>query len=102
MAERRNVAPPVDPAVHDGTCIVAIDFGTSRTAFSYTYAVADAEIVRGLPDNSVFNPAIDMKAETAIIIDMDDRCTVVGFGAKRKQQYLESTNPGWELFEWFK
>lgn len=103
MASFTSVPDP-DAPKRVGTPIVAIDFGTSRTAYSYGF-VGQQEPIHKCPENSVANEGTQMKAETCVVLDSRDGHKAVGFGEVGRRTYLaENASSGnrYKIFKYFK
>lgn len=105
----------VDRRIPQGSCVVAIDFGTSKSAYSYGFLTSDdptaLPVFYHTPHNSVKNEGVVMKADTSIVLQLNDaeedddlRWTPVGFGLKGKTDiYVRHHKKGKHaLFEVFK
>jgi molecular chaperone DnaK (HSP70) len=85
----------------DGSCIIAIDFGTSRSAFAYGFVGKTDDIRVAVPNNSVANAAIQMKAETSLVLN--SALKAIAFGSLGRQRaYVEAPEQDNYLFQWFK
>lgn len=89
---RRNMRPA--SARLDGVLdpkqmpVIAIDFGTSRSAFAYAIPGIDA-VHLGAPANSVIREDVQVKSETTVVLDADYKA--IGFGNKGKlEKYVNS------------
>jgi hypothetical protein len=71
-----------------GSCVIAIDFGTSRTAYSYGTVGNKSEISIAVPPKSLVNPATEVKAQTILLLDATFEA--IAFGASAKKAYAEN------------
>jgi hypothetical protein len=95
-----------DETPAEGNCVIAIDFGTSRSAFAYGIVGATEEIRVAVPQSAVANSAMQIKAETTMILD--EKLKGIGFGLGGRKLYIEneSASPGEKrnlfMFQYFK
>ncbi|GMH34552.1 hypothetical protein BSKO_02386 [Bryopsis sp. KO-2023] len=87
----------------EGDLIVAIDFGTSRSAVAYTIFEGEDELVNVLKVSGASSYVQgDFKTPTSALIE-DGEVRAFGFDAERRfvEEERESS-AGWMLFKWFK
>lgn len=85
--------------------MIAIDFGTSRSAYSYAFVGRPDDIRVGTPSHSVKHAATQLKAETSVVLNRLEKA--IGFGAVgRDTVYVENETKEVPdtlyLFQWFK
>jgi molecular chaperone DnaK (HSP70) len=79
--------------------VIAIDFGTSRSAYAFGF-VGGNQIYSGVPPDSVLNEGLQLKAETSIVLD--ENLKACAFGLKgRRNVYMKKLTTHL-LFQWFK
>jgi molecular chaperone DnaK (HSP70) len=83
-----------------GSCVVAIDFGTSRSAFAYGFVGGGGSVTLGVPENSVISESVQLKAETTLILDENKKA--VAFGLKGRRDVYTEHSDDMYLFQWFK
>ncbi|CAM9283881.1 unnamed protein product [Hapterophycus canaliculatus] len=83
--------------------VVAIDFGTTRSAWAYRVrGQADNNILVRIPDTARAAASSTVKTETAALIGRAGKGELVAFGPAALQQYAEDDNEENALFRWFK
>jgi hypothetical protein len=83
-----------------GSCVVAIDFGTSRSAFAYGFVSANTNVTLGVPEKSVLAEGLQVKAETTLIMDRSKKA--VAFGLRGRRDVYSQNSDDMYLFQWFK
>jgi molecular chaperone DnaK (HSP70) len=91
--EGDDVKPP-------GSCVIAIDFGTSRSAFAYGFVGGNGSVTVGVPANSVISESLQVKAETTLVLDKNLKA--VAFGLKGRKTVYSRSAADMYLFQWFK
>lgn len=89
-------------ALPSGALVIGMDFGTSRTAYAYSFVGRDEDIRVRPPANSVLTTATQLKAETCVVLDGSKKA--IGFGLKgRENMYVQQQDRhDLHLFQWFK
>ncbi|CAM9242947.1 unnamed protein product [Ectocarpus sp. 8 AP-2014] len=90
------MAPPI---------VVAIDFGTTRSAYAYTVeGEASGKILVKVPDTAATSPSSPVKTETAALLSRGGRGDLIAFGPAALEQFAhqdhDEDDPA--LFRWFK
>ncbi|CAM9194372.1 unnamed protein product [Hapterophycus canaliculatus] len=82
---------------------VAIDFGTTRSAWAYRVrGQAGNKVLVRIPDTAHASPSSTTKTETAALIGQHGRGELVAFGPAALQRYAEDDDEENALFRWFK
>lgn len=90
----------------EGSCVIAIDFGTSRSAYAYAFVGNATTIYCDVPPNAVLGNGVQLKAETSLVLDEAHKA--IAFGNKgRGDVYLANEQQAGKkrqlyLFQWFK
>lgn len=75
-----------------GRVVVAVDFGTSRTAYATTQEKLEQEEIEiGVPEGAGHVCAYDAKTPTNVLLDPYGRC-VVSYGCKAEENYMAQPN----------
>lgn len=91
----RSMAPPI---------VVAIDFGTTRSAWAYTVSgQAESGVIVKVPDGVASSESSTFKTETAVLLGNEGRGGVVAFGPAALKRVVQGQHKDNEaLFRWFK
>ncbi|CAM9668722.1 unnamed protein product, partial [Scytosiphon promiscuus] len=82
---------------------VAIDFGTTRSAWAYRVnGQAANKILVRIPDTARASPSSIIKTETVVLMSGRGRGELLAFGPAALQQYAEDDDEDNALFRWFK
>lgn len=82
---------------------VAIDFGTTRSAWAYrVHGQADNKILVRIPDTAVAAPSCTTKTETVALIGRSGTGKLLAFGPAAVQRHIEESDVDEALFRWFK
>ncbi|CAM9668792.1 unnamed protein product [Scytosiphon promiscuus] len=85
------------------TISVAIDFGTTRSAWAYRVSgQADNKILVRIPDTARASPSSITKTETAVLMSGRGRGELLAFGPAALQHYAEDDDEDNALFRRFK
>ncbi|CAN0154348.1 unnamed protein product, partial [Ectocarpus sp. 6 AP-2014] len=90
------MAPPI---------VVAIDFGTTRSAYAYTVeGAAGGNILVRVPDSAITSPSSSIKTETAALLSRKGRGDLIAFGPAALEQFAHQDHDVDDaaLFRWFK
>ncbi|CAM9635397.1 unnamed protein product [Ectocarpus sp. 8 AP-2014] len=90
------MAPPI---------VVAIDFGTTRSAYAYTVeGDASGKILVRVPDSAITSPSSSVKTETAALLSRGGRGDLITFGPAALEQFAHQDHDAEDaaLFRWFK
>ncbi|GMH39731.1 hypothetical protein BSKO_07629 [Bryopsis sp. KO-2023] len=90
-----------DEPPKEGEVVVAVDFGTSRTAYCWALIGNETEDIQ-VEQLSGGISALDVKTPTSVLIDKDG---VRGYGFLAEETYVNEREPDhddWLLFKWFK
>ncbi|CAM9681303.1 unnamed protein product [Ectocarpus fasciculatus] len=91
-----SMAPPI---------VVAIDFGTTRSAYAYMVeGEASGKILVRVPDSALASPSSSVKTETAALLNRKGRGDLIAFGLAARDQcaYQDHDEEDAALFRWFK
>ncbi|CAN0307407.1 unnamed protein product [Ectocarpus sp. 12 AP-2014] len=85
--------------------VVAIDFGTTRSAYAYTVeGEASGKILVRVPDTAAASPSSSTKTETAVLLSRGGTGDLMAFGPEAVDQFAhqdhDEDDPA--LFRWFK
>ncbi|CAM9221182.1 unnamed protein product [Ectocarpus sp. 12 AP-2014] len=90
------MAPPI---------VVAIDFGTTRSAYAYTVeGEAGGSILVRVPESVLTSPSSSVKTETAALLSRRGRGDLIAFGPAALEQFAHQDHDAEDvaLFRWFK
>ncbi|CAN0254289.1 unnamed protein product [Ectocarpus fasciculatus] len=90
------MAPPI---------VVAIDFGTTRSAYANTVeGEARGNILVRVPDSAITSPSSSVKTETAALFSHGGRGDLIAFGPEALDQFAHQDHDEEDaaLFRWFK
>ena len=81
-----------------GRIVVAVDFGTSRTAYATTQEGLEQEDIEvGVPEGAGHVSVHDAKTPTNVLLDPQGRC-VVSYGYKAEEDYMAHPDKRWTVF----
>lgn len=84
--------------------VVAIDFGTTRSAWAYKVSgQANDRVLVKIPGGALNSPSATTKTETVALIGGSGRGDLLAFGPEALESYANSDHPKDQgLFRWFK